>query len=336
MTQASDRRRFLPAARRLVLVGALAVFGANGVGFADGIQQWKTPDGKLYFGDYPPAGSTLVGGTQTMGTSGGGDVGAGSGSRGDESPSAARPRFEPAPNLSEGPVDAGVSLAKRDRLYFDTYSQRGLSPSELEIVERNLNAVRNDVGRELHVDPDARFQVVLTEPAVFHRYSGTREQISGLFDGKIHLPIPEGINESELQGTLWHEYSHAVLFSRIGNRCPVWLNEGIAVHEQSKIDPTRRQRLPRLLGPTGKLPYGWADLDATLHSRTASHPAQDAAYQQALAVVDYLYDRYSSRRVNELIDRLGETGDVEGSLKETMHVSLDELDRAVVDHLKGG
>jgi hypothetical protein len=308
--------------------------GAPGGARADGIQKWQTPDGKLFFGDYPPPGSTLLGSTETMGTIGGGDVDTVST---DESESGApKPRFDPPPNLSDSPVDAGVSLAKRDRLYFDTYSQRGLSPSELEIVERNLNAVRNDVGRELRVDPDARFQVVLTEPDVFHRYSGTQEQVSGLFDGKIHLPIPAGIAESELQGTLWHEYSHAVIFSRIGNRCPVWLNEGIAVHQQSKIDPARRQRLRQLLGPDGKLPYDWAQLDATLHSRTASHPAQDAAYQQALAIVDYLYDRYSSRRVNELIDRIGESGDVATALRETMHVSLEELDRAVVEHLKSG
>ena len=61
-----------------------------------------------------------------------------------------------------------------------------------------------------------------------------------------------------------------------------------------------------------------------------------ATYQQALAIVDYLYDRYSSRRVNELIDRIGESGDVATALRETMHVSLEELDRAVVEHLKSG
>jgi len=40
-----------------VFVLALAFAGAAS---ADAIQKWRTPDGELYFGDRPPAGSTLL------------------------------------------------------------------------------------------------------------------------------------------------------------------------------------------------------------------------------------------------------------------------------------
>jgi hypothetical protein len=39
---------------------AAALFGLAEVAGADGIQKWRTPGGSLYFGDHPPAGSTLV------------------------------------------------------------------------------------------------------------------------------------------------------------------------------------------------------------------------------------------------------------------------------------
>jgi len=43
--------------RRIAFV--LAVLCAAGVG-AESLQEWKTPDGKIYFGDRPPAGSVVV------------------------------------------------------------------------------------------------------------------------------------------------------------------------------------------------------------------------------------------------------------------------------------
>ena len=318
-----------------LLVPSLILAGAA---LAQGVQKWQAPDGKLYFGDRPPPGSTLVGGTESIGTIGGGDVG--------ESATVPRRSFEALPPVEsmapvEGaaddgdPVNAGVSLAKRNRLYFDTFSQRGLSPSELDIVQRNLNAVRNDVGRELGVDSDARFQVILTESDVFHRYSGTGEHVSGLFDGKIHLPIPTKVNEAELQGTLWHEYAHAVVFTKTKGRCPTWLNEGIAVHQEAKIDPRRRQGLKMLLQANGKLPYTWAELEAAFRSQSASPLAKDIAYRQALAVADYLYARYGSRRINVLLEHLQASGDMDLAIRETFHSSMENLERQVVDHLKG-
>jgi hypothetical protein len=271
-----------------------------------------------------------------MGTIGGGEVNEGASSVHRAPLDSASLPIQPLGNPSDAPVATGVSLAKRTRLYFDTWSQRGLSSNELEVVERNLNAVRNDVGRSLGVDSDARFQVILTEPDVFHRYSGTRAHVAGLFDGKIHIPIATQVNERELQGTLWHEYTHAVISLKAGGHCPVWLNEGIATYQQSKIDPQLREGVGHLLGPDGKLPYTWAELDSTLHSQTASPRAQAFAYLQAYAVADYLYARYRSQRVNALLEALRTTADVEGALRETLQTTLDRLDQQVVDHIKRG
>ena len=318
---------------RFALLLVLLLAGGGG---ADEIQKWQTPDGKLHFGSYPPPGSTLLGTTESLGTSGGGGV--------DESPPVSRPRSDtppPAPQRALGgspdaPVDIGVSLSERSRLYFDTYSQRGLSSNDLYIIERNLNAVRNDVGRELGVDQDARFKVIISDAKVFQGYSGMGEHVAGLFDGRIHIPIPSNVNESELQGVLWHEYTHAVILTKAGGRCPSWLNEGIAVYQQAKIDSKLRSVIGReLIGPDGKLLLTWAELERTFHSQAASPQAKGAAYRQAFAVADYLYTRYRSRRVNDLLERL-RTDDVETALRETFQLTLDKLDRQVIEHIQGG
>ena len=60
-----------------------------GASAAQSITQWRTPDGKIYFGDAPPAGSTLIGKTyspQALGSA-----------AADSTPTSRRVR-EPAPN----------------------------------------------------------------------------------------------------------------------------------------------------------------------------------------------------------------------------------------------
>jgi thiol-disulfide isomerase/thioredoxin len=52
------------------LIVALAVSSAH----SQTIQKWITPDGKTHFADHPPPGGTRVGDTESMGTSGGGEV----------------------------------------------------------------------------------------------------------------------------------------------------------------------------------------------------------------------------------------------------------------------
>jgi hypothetical protein len=64
-----ERPQTLKLATRIAAFVLLLVSGS----FAQ-VQKWRTPGGALYFGDRPPAGSTLVGDTETLGTSGGGEV----------------------------------------------------------------------------------------------------------------------------------------------------------------------------------------------------------------------------------------------------------------------
>ena len=61
---------------------------------ADVIQKWKTPDGKLYFGDHPPAGSTKLGEEGSK----------------DSSPPSSDEPAAPAASSSESPERAKMSV----------------------------------------------------------------------------------------------------------------------------------------------------------------------------------------------------------------------------------
>jgi hypothetical protein len=234
---------------------------------------------------------------------------------------------------SDAPVQTDVWLTKRSRLHFDVWSQRGLSATEVEAVERNLNAVRRDVGRDLEVDDKTRYDVVLTDPSVFREYSGAGQHVAGLFDGKIHIPIPSAGQEQAVQGVLWHEYTHAVIQTKARGRCPQWLNEGIASYQQSKIDPRRRENLSYLLQKGDGLPLDWNQLEAAFRSRNPD--MQGVAYLQAFAVADFLFKRYRRYQINALLEEIGETGDAIDALKTKLHITPEVLERKVIDHIRG-
>ena len=236
---------------------------------------------------------------------------------------------------SDAPVETDVWLAKRSRLHFDVWSQRGLSTAEVEAVERNLNAVRRDVGRDLEVDDKTRYQVVLTDPSVFREYSGVGLHVAGLFDGKIHIPIPGPGNEQKVQGVLWHEYTHAVIATKTNGRCPAWLNEGIASYQQSKIDPERRENIRVLLAKGNELPFTWPELEAAFRQRSLSPQMTSVAYLQAFAVADHLFKRYRRFQINKLLEEIGESGDAEAAFQSVLHTSFRTLEKKVIDHIRG-
>lgn len=56
----SAKPTHLGGMKRVVIRLAVGLAALTTVAFADAIQKWRTPDGSLYFGDRPPAGSTLI------------------------------------------------------------------------------------------------------------------------------------------------------------------------------------------------------------------------------------------------------------------------------------
>ena len=52
----------------LAVLLSVAVLLCAAAAQSDGIAKWRTPEGELYFGDHPPAGSVLVGSSSSLET----------------------------------------------------------------------------------------------------------------------------------------------------------------------------------------------------------------------------------------------------------------------------
>ena len=110
-------------------------------------------------------------------------------------------------------------------------SDYAVSKEDLLELRRQLWNARREIGQDLGEFPEHTFEVIVAKKDAFRAYSGLPESISGLFDGKLHIPFSSGTaGKDELNGILWHEYTHAVIHLVAQGNCPVWLNQRFSLY----------------------------------------------------------------------------------------------------------
>jgi tetratricopeptide (TPR) repeat protein len=136
--------------------------------------------------------------------------------------------------------------------------------------------------------------VILYDREQFRDVTRTHAWVTGLFDGKIRLPLGGALpRRSELERLLVHEYAHAVIHHRTRGRAPRWLHEGLAQALEGRI-PDHALSAPGHLTLTG--------LEALVSDPDARRAR--AGYDLALFVVGDLLERGGMGAMRALLARL--------------------------------
>jgi tetratricopeptide (TPR) repeat protein len=172
-------------------------------------------------------------------------------------------------------------------------------------VDLVLDALENayeDVGARFDLYPDGRTAVVLYTQQDFHTATGTPDWAGAAFDGRIKLPVG-GLRTANpnLDRMVRHEYAHRLVALLAGNRCPLWLNEGLAVWAEENYDDERLPWARQTMA--GRQPFPFARLSRPLRSRARDDV--NAAYAQSYLTVRAMVDRYGDHDIAELLARLG-------------------------------
>ena len=183
-------------------------------------------------------------------------------------------------------------------------------------IVAHLEAAAARIGRMLAYTPQERTTVVLYEQHEFRDVTHVHAWATGLFDGKIRLPVVRARPPAhELERLTAHEYAHAVIHDLTRGRAPRWLHEGLAqVLEGAASDPLLR-------APSGLTLAGVEALAGDSDPLRAR-----AGYDVALWIVRDLLDRGGIEPLRELLARLGAGETIVEAMPRVYGLRLSELE----------
>ncbi|MFC1846024.1 peptidase MA family metallohydrolase [Chloroflexota bacterium] len=210
---------------------------------------------------------------------------------------------------------------------------RAFANNLMEAAEQALHKLADDTG------------AVLEKPVkIFIYHNSTELQKSMIFPrewtGGVAFTkygtIAIGVSEDNLDWgkdavahELGHMVTHQITFSPYGHNLPTWLDEGLAMHAESGIDPSMPSRLKKALSK-----------QKLISIRSLSSPfsakAEEAyiSYAQSQSIVNYLIDVYGKDKMLNLLLLLKEGSTIDDALIETYSFDQDMLDLLWQETLK--
>jgi tetratricopeptide (TPR) repeat protein len=157
--------------------------------------------------------------------------------------------------------------------------------------------------------------IVIVYPArQFYQATLAKENVAGLFDGKIRVPSGglQSLND-EARKVLLHELAHAFIAGKSRRTAPRWLHEGIAqmIEGKSSSPPVRADLA--------------AEFGATVPPESWGHAF---SYPSALSFVEYLEQREGFFRLVEVLEVMATGIGVEEAFLDVTRYTLQELRQA--------
>lgn len=124
--------------------------------------------------------------------------------------------------------DATREEDQRFVIHFAGNSQKDLGDITFEMLEEIFFQVTDS----LNFKPEVKINIIffLTE----EYYKVSREWSAGSAQGiQIMVPLKSGYKSPDyVKGLLAHEFTHTIIHLKTSNRCPLWLNEGLAQYQE--------------------------------------------------------------------------------------------------------
>jgi cellulose synthase operon protein C len=131
--------------------------------------------------------------------------------------------------------------------------------------------------------------------------------------------------------TLWHEMSHVYVLSMTNNRVPRWFTEGLAVYEETAINPDWGDRLdpPSILAISEKKLLPVADLD-----RGYIHPSFPnqviVSYYQGGRTITYIVQKWGYDTVLAMIHDYAANMSTPDVIKKELKITPEEFDKQFI------
>ena len=227
-------------------------------------------------------------------------------------------------------INAEDRFRKRETLIFDIRFDHTAINSDIFSIREYLMECYRDIGQNFDYFPDHTIIVILYKENEFRGLRNFNDWISGLFDGKIRLPVNyDRYPLLSLKKILRHEYTHALVFDLAGKQCPIWINEGLAVFEEAKCEAPNLSALRHALSTGHTLSF--RDLE-NFSGVWRNDRLAPLAYSQSYVMVDYLLSRWNRYFVNQMLKQLKNGHSFKTILSDETNRSLEEFEREWKEH----
>lgn len=194
-------------------------------------------------------------------------------------------------------------------------------------INDSLNNARIAVATDFQFNQQQKIPVVVyTLDQYQQTLTDAPEWSEGAYDGKLRIIIPKNnINPKQINTTIVHEYTHAVIGNLTNNLCPRWLNEGLAKYEEFKHGvPPNISYLA--LAYNNNLLIPWSEIDQ--HFLSTNKQEVLLAYQQSFSFVYYLVQKYGMTRMVSLLKTIGTGISFNKAFEQNYGLPLDVLQKS--------
>ncbi|MBI4398363.1 MAG: hypothetical protein HY586_04495 [Candidatus Omnitrophica bacterium] len=225
----------------------------------------------------------------------------------------------------EIPVEKGLKAAEEEH-FLIRYDQ-SLKEYSTYDIKTLLRGAYRAVYRDLGIPLAGKTTVILYDEQAFNQAIKPNHWSGALFDGKIRIPVEEGIERDpakarRLERLLRHELAHVFVHEIGGVATPLWLHEGVAQYEESKLSPIYIGDFLNAF-EKGKI-YSMKQLEGG-EKLLSSDGAVFLFYQQSYLMVTYLVQKYGLYKIKELLKSIGKGDSQDSALLLVYNLAPDEL-----------
>src|SRR6266849_373354 len=234
---------------------------------------------------------------------------------------------------AERESSAESDFSQRESSHFNLHFEgRDTSETFRRDLLATLDSEYDDLVRDLGYSPRNNIAVTLNTQQTFFDVTRAPSWTGAINDGKLRIPI-SGVARvtPELARVLKHELTHSFVSQMSSNRCPTWLNEGIAQMEEGKSSASNGRQLAQLFAAGNEIPFNM--LEGSFMS--FSTPEAVVAYTESLAATEYLRDAYGMSEITSILESLSQGSSTEAALRATVHSDYRQLRDEMTRKLKG-
>lgn len=242
----------------------------------------------------------------------------------------------------DGDVEAALEQARRDEeeeksyreggslhfnLLYNGVAAPGLAREVLRSLEQHFRAIESELN---YTPPDSIAVILYTEQA-FADITRSPGWVGAINDGRIRVPV-EGLTSvgPELSRILKHELTHSFIRQKTRERCPTWLNEGLAQWMEGKRSDEHGAEMAAIFEKVG--PVSPKRLEGSFLA--LSEGGAVYAYALSLGIVEYMVRTHGMGDVQRLLDRIASEPSTEAALRSVYRFDYIELQQEANRYLK--